>query len=263
MESPTPNSHHLRRAGMGPGIGRAIVGLIIGFVAAIAVLAILRIGLTLAGLLGQTEPILPGSGTILFFGGFGGLFGWLWGIGSLIPASHEHMGLEHYAAEERVTPIQRILASISSARPQLRTIVAPLYRPLIVAFGVCVIMAIGFMLLGVANTPLTKVQTENPAANATTLQGNINLPFNDAQGNPMTVNKTVFFFGLVVVILGILGGFALVLTLLMNALGGQVQKAKKSPDEPPKEENGLFRLIDFFVTWIRDILSGTEQSITH
>jgi len=124
-------------------------------------------------------------------------------------------------------------------------------------------MAIGFMLLGVANTPLTKVQTENPAANATSLQGNINLPFNDAQGNPMTVNKTVFFFGLVVVILGILGGFALVLTLLMNALGGQVQKAKKSPDEPPKEENGLFRLIDFFVTWIRDILSGTEQSITH
>ncbi len=254
---------NLSRAGMEPGLGRAILGLIIGFVGAIIALAILRIILTFAGLLGPNDPILPGSGTLLFFGGFGGLFGWLWGIGSLIPASHEHEGLKHYLEHPRETPIQRFFASINATRPQLRAVVAPLYRPLLVATVVSVIMVAIFMVLGVAHTPLTKVQTDKPAANATTLQGDIVLA-TDATGNPtMVVNKTVFFFGIVVVILIILGGFALVLSLIMNALGNQVQKAKKSPDEPAQKEPGVFRLIDFFVTWVKDIISGTEQSITH
>ncbi len=235
-----------------PGVQRGVLGFILGIVLGVALITVIRLVMGLA----------PLSGAAVLFGGFGGLFGWLWGVGSFNPYSHEHHGIEHAIEANEPTPLAKLLHAARSATPGIREQVKPLIRPMMVALGVCVAAVAIFMVLGIVltalNVPIARVQTETASASPMTAAGSITLPFGDG----VQVNKTVFFVILSVVILGILGGLAIGLALMMNALSAQVEKAKQSPDTPLAEEPPTFRLIDFFLTWVNDILQGTKDSIS-
>jgi len=236
-----------------PGFGRGLIGFVIGTIIGVALISIIRAVMGLA----------PASGPAVFFGGFGGLFGWLWGVGTFNPHSHEHGGMEHIHEDEKPGPVQVLIHRMRESAPGIRENVKPLIRPLVVVLGfsavVLVVIMIISMALGAAanatSKPIVRVQTETPLASAVTPAGDIIL------GDTLHVNKTVFFLILSAVILGILAGTALIMALLMNALSHNVQEAKASPDNPPKTEPPLFRLIDFFVSWINDILEGTKHSV--
>jgi hypothetical protein len=105
------------------------------------------------------------------------------------------------------------------------------------------------------------VTTENKTASTVTPEGFLNL-------GGFIINKTVFFIILSVVVLGILGGLAIVLALLVNGLSQQVEEVKQLPagTEPPDSPlvrftHWMFRLIEFFLKWVDDILEGTKQSV--
>jgi len=77
------------------------------------------------------------------------------------------------------------------------------------------------------------------------------------------VSKLAFFLIVVLLVLGGIGTLGLGLALLMNALGAQVQTAKKMADQPinyagqtkgiiGNVANFLIRLRHFFVEWRED-----------
>jgi len=118
---------------------------------------------------------------------------------------------------------------------------------------VALVVAALFMIAGFVLPH--REQTYIPAASATTPAGQINLPFD------IKVNKTVFFLITVVGAFGTLAVLSVIIALLMNALTKQVQEVKAAPNNPPKEEPLLFRLINFFLTWVGDILAWTRRSV--
>ncbi len=218
-----------------PGFSRGVIG-----VALISVIRLLM-GLPFAG------------GSAAFFGGFGGLFGWLWGVGTFNAASHEHAGMEHLYEHPAPGAATKLRERVNERIPALRATVNPLLSPLGIAIGVVVVIVGLFMVAGFVLPH--REQTYIAEASATTVAGQINLPFD------IKVNKTVFFLITVVAALGTLAVLAIIIALLMNALSKQVQEVKAAPNEPPKEEPLLFRLIDFFVTWVGDILAWTRRSV--
>lgn len=250
-----------------PGFARAVVGLIIGLILGVALITLIRVlafGYDFA------------SGPAAVFGGFGGLFGWLWGVGSFNPYSHEHHGIEHAIEHPEPTAIDHALEAVRKEVPVVAENTKPFIQPLALALGICVAVVIIFMVLGMVPTPLQRVTTENAPASAVTPGGLLNL-FGSA--NParcvgagaaslpagscgLVINKTLFFVIVAVVLLVTLAILALVTGLLMGALGNQVEKAKKSPDAPPVEEPPMFRLIDFFISWVNDLFEGLRQSVS-
>jgi hypothetical protein len=231
-----------------PGFLRGIFGFILGAVIGAAIITLIR---ALMGL-----PYFSGSTAI--FSGFGGLFGWLWGVGSFNPLSHEHNGFAHAHYEKKPSRAAIVMRSAAKATPGIVRQILPLVRPLVVALIVCAITVALFMAVGIVMQ--NRVQTDKPAASAVTTQGDIMLPLGGPDSTP--VNKTVFFIIASAISLGLLGGMSVGLALLFNALSKQVNEVKKEPNSPPTEEPALFRLIDFFVTWINDILEGTKRSVT-
>jgi hypothetical protein len=227
-----------------PGAGRGIVGLIIGMIIGVALIAVIRF------VMGLDYSSGPG----VFFAGFGGLFGWLWGVGIFSPYSHEHGGFEHPHEQAEPTPMEKLMHHVREAMPGIRENVRPWIQPLMVALGISALVLALIMLIGFLPSPVQRVTTEQAAASTVTPAGAINL-------FGLVINKTIFFIILAVVILGIIGGTAILLALVMNVLSQQVQVAKKSPPEPAQTEPKLFQLIDFFLTWVDDILEGTKHSV--
>ncbi len=234
---------------MRPGFFRGVLGFILGLIVGAALITLIR------AVMGMDYF----SGATAIFAGFGALFGWLWGVGTFNPKSHEHGGLQH-SEYENTRPNRAMVAVRGAVRatPGIVRAVLPLVRPLIVALIVCAITVALFMAVGMAMQ--TRVQTDKPEASAVTPQGSIILPVGGPDGTP--VNKTVFFVVLAAVILGMLGGLSIVLALVVNKLSGDVNAAKKAPNNPPQKEPALFRLIDFFVSWLNDLLEGAKHSVT-
>jgi hypothetical protein len=232
-----------------PGFTRGVIGFFIGLGIGIALISIIRLFMGL--------PFSTGPSA--FFGGFGGLFGWLWGVGTFSPLSHEHNGFEHAAEHAEPGAVQKTMQRVRASMPGIMANVKPLVRPLLYALGITVIVLVAIMaismVLGTIDKPIARIQTEKPLASPGTPNGDI------VFGETVHVNKTVFFLILSAIILGMLGGLAVVIALIMNAVSRNVEEAKASPDNPPQTEPPLFRLIDFFVTWVHDILEGTKRSV--
>ena len=53
----------------------------------------------------------------------------------------------------------------------------------------------------------------------------------------------------------------LLISWLFGLLNREVTIAKKAPNNPLKEEPPLFRLVDFFVTWVNEIMDGARHSV--
>ncbi len=232
-------------------IGGAILFVVVYYVAAFL----------LAG--GAQAPEKTPMGPTVFFAAFGLLFGWLWGVGSFSPYSHEHAGFEHHRDEKPGLMAIAVRKGVKTT-PDLIRLVRPLIRPLMVAIGISAIILLVLLLattvLGSRRGSPVLVQTDKPEASVTTTAGDIILPFGGPDGTP--VNKTVFFGIIVLLVLGMLAVTAIVLALIMNTLSREVVEAKQAPPEPPQKEPPLFRLINFFVTWIDDILEGTKRTIS-
>ncbi|HVO41175.1 MAG TPA: hypothetical protein VMT34_01070, partial [Aggregatilineales bacterium] len=139
--------------------------------------------------------------------------------------------------------------------------VVPLIRPMIGILGFSAIVLVVVMVLFSNSLVPVAVQTRVPDASVVTPAGSINLPFNGADGHPIVVSKTIFFVGLVLIVLVTLGIMGLLLALLMNWLSAEVKVAKTMPDSPPQHEPLLFRLIDFFLGWVGDMLETTRKSV--
>src|SRR5258706_1072776 len=248
-----------------PGITRGLIGFVIGVIGGIIAIAVLRLVLGLMGALGPTFDVLPGSGALLFFGGFGGLFGWLWGLGSFSKYSTEHNGMELALEDKTPSPLERLREVVAKATPSIVAMTKPLIQPLGLALGVCVAVVVVIMgaslILNLLGSPMIMVTTENPTASAVTPSGSINL-------GGLIINKTVFFIILAVIVLGITGGLAILLAVTVNGVSQQVDEVKKLPAdvEPPDSPlvrftNWVFRLIEFFLKWVDDILEGAKHSV--
>ncbi len=240
-----------------PGFARGVVGFVGGALLLVVLYEIVRA--LIGGDLPKDMPVDVRPS--VFFAGFGGLFGWLWGVGGFSSHAHEHAGLEHYVRDEKPSRLPMLVSRSVKATPGLVRLIIPLIRPLLIALAICLVVVFVLLLaatvLGSTSVPVVKVQTEKSLASVTTTAGDILLFGPDGPA----VNKTVFFVIIVLLVLGILGGMAIALALIVNALSREVQVAKQSPPEPPQEEPPLFRLIDFFVTWINDILEGTKHTV--
>jgi hypothetical protein len=240
-----------------PGFLRGVVGFIVGTILLAVLYEIVRAVFAVDLPYPQSVDLRPW----VFFAGFGGLFGWLWGVGTFSPYSHEHAGFEHHAHDEQPGRMATLMTRGVKATPGFVRIIIPWIRPLLIALTLCVVVVFVFLLiaalLGSTSAPIVKVQTDKPLASATTIYGDILLFGPDGPA----INKTVFFAIIVLLVLGIMGGLAVVIALIMGRLGHEVQVAKQSPPEPPQEEPPLFRLIDFFVTWINDILESTKRTV--
>jgi hypothetical protein len=243
--------------GIRPGFLRAVLGFVGGFFALPALIGLLRLLLTAVGFVDPNLPVTTGAA--LMFAGFGGLFGWLWGVGTFNPYSHEHNGMEHLLEmKSEPTTLARLIHRGIRGTPGFIRWLAPFIRPLLVALVVSVVVVAIFMVLGMIPSPVNRVQTDTPIASAVTPAGSIILPIGDG----LAVNKTVFFVIIAGAVLTTMAIFAIVLALIMNALAPRVIEAKQAPPEPPKTEPALFRLIDFYVSWVGDILEGTRRSIS-
>jgi len=210
------------------------------------------------------------SGSAVFFAAFGGLIGWLWGIGSFHKYSHDHHGIEHAITENAPNPLSVTAGRVRQAVPGIMANIRPLIQPLLIASGIAIAIVVLFLITGIilgheqtnskvdaskANTNTAKVINQRKLADPTALDGVV------VFGETVPINKTVFFVIIVIVVMGLMGGLALGLALLMNSLSRQVEVAKKAPANPAKTEPTVFRLIDFFVSWIGDILEGTKHSM--
>ncbi len=232
-----------------PGFARAVMGLIGGAILGVVLFNIIRA--VFFGL----PVVLGGPG--VFFIGFGALFGWLWGIGSFLPQSHEHEGLAHVANGKPSRAVVVMSRAVKGTPGVLRSL-RPLIPPLLVAIGVCAALVVILMLLSMNPLAPRAVQTDKPEASAVTPAGSIVI---GGEGG-LTINKTVFFAILAVVVLGGLAITGLILALIFNLLSRGVAEAKQSPPNPPATEPPLFRLIDFVVTWLNDALDGMRRSVT-
>src|SRR5262249_54552224 len=157
----------------------------------------------------------------------------------------EHDGFAH--APKGPSPLLVAGKAAVKRAPDVIRYVVPLFRPLLLALGVVVIMLVIFMVLGTI-APIHVVTTDHANANVVTPAGDINLP------GDISVNKTVFFVAVVVFILGNMAILGLILSWIMGLLTREVAVAKKAPNNPLQEEPPMFRLIDFFVTWVNDIM---------
>jgi hypothetical protein len=236
-----------------PGFPRAVFGLITGLIVGPVVLAVIRFSLSIVGMVNIDQGLLPSTGANLFFAGFGGMFGWLWGIGSFNPYSHDHGGIP-VNVNGKPGLMQIALHKGREAMPGIMQLVRPLIRPLLIALTIC--LAVTLILL-VVGTPLGRGQVLDPNASATTIAGGVTLPI----GAGLVVSKLVFFLIIVVLVLGALATMAIVLALVYNSVNREVNEAKVAPNNPAKTEPLLFRLIDFFVTWVQEILDGTKRSV--
>jgi len=244
-----------------PGFGRAFVGFIIGAIVAFILYGIIRVllGMSLTAPADTTEAA-KFTGSIVVIMVLGGFAGWLWGVGSFSPISHEHNGFEHQREHAAGQPSRALTLGRAAIRnaPNVARSILPLIRPLLIALAVCVFVLLIFMILGMIPR-IGLSQTNSAQGSAVTPAGSIYLPIG-ADGTP--VNKTVFFAILVFLILGALGTLAVVIALLMNVLSMQVSAAKKAPPEPPTEQPTLFRLIDFVASWVNDMMEGMRRWVT-
>jgi hypothetical protein len=223
-----------------PGFLRGLIGMVL-FGIIIGVLYLI-VRVVLFGLAPD-----QGGGAALMFGGFGAAFGWLWGVGSFNPGAQAHEGPAVYAATHASD--KPGFATVARDRtlkllPHLISGIRPMLQPLLIALGICVAVVIISLLVGTVLP--TRIQTYNP----------------DASVAELTQNKAVIFIIISVVILGALATMAVVLGLVMSWLTREVEVAKKSPDNPPPQNPTLFRLIDFVLSWINDIIEGTRRSLT-
>ena len=228
-----------------PGLLRALIGLPFGLITGALLYTAIR---SIVG-----EPYSDATtGSVVIFAGFGGAITWLAGIGSFSSHSHEHDGFAHSPKDPGVLLVAG--RAVAKRIPDMIRYVLPLIRPLLLAFGVVIAVLVIFLILGTI-APIHRVQTDMASANAVTPAGDINLP------GDISMNKTVFFVGVVVFVLGNIAVLGLLLSWLIGLLNREVTIAKKAPNNPLKEEPPLFRLVDFFVTWVNDIMEGARHTV--
>jgi hypothetical protein len=233
-----------------PGFLRGAMGFGIGIVISVILYIIIRVlvGLPVDATPGTAAQPNTLNGAILMFAGFGGAIGWLWGVGSFAPGSGSHEGpVAHYNAQERGTSALVVARDRTlKAMPHLIESLKPMIKPLLIALGISAAVVILFVLAG--SVLPTRIQTSNPDASVAAITGD-------------KTPKAVIFLIVVVVVLGLLAGMAIGIGLLMSWLTREVEVAKKSPNNPPPIQPKLFRIINFFMAWVNDILEGTRRSI--
>ncbi|MHB8627918.1 MAG: hypothetical protein ACYDBJ_10890 [Aggregatilineales bacterium] len=258
---------------MRPGMSRAFLAGLGVFAAFNVFLMLLRWFLSLP----QWE-----AGPALLFGGFAATFAASWGMGSAkkgydvvetSTASVEHDVLEPPDIPGAFDPIQFGKHTLHIGRTRIMPIVRPLIGPMVIALGVALLVIVVVMLIGTFGNGLgaTQVLTNNPSASAINAGGYMTGV--TLFGGP--VSKLAFFLIVAVLVLGGIGTLGLGLALLMNALGAQVQAAKKMPDQPldfaePSKAKGpfghlmnfLIRLRHFFAEWAADIRRSALHSIS-
>lgn len=200
-------------------------------------------------------PLGPGAlpSAALLFGGFGMAFGFLWGIGFASPGASAHEGPGYYAQLEaldrpRIQPVRQVMAVVRTRGPEVRDLIAPLIRPLITALVVAGAL-VGAVLFVAANpiVPVSVAQTRDSAANAAAVTG----------------EKFILFVVIAAVILGAVVTLAFLLALGINALNRQINEAKKVAPEPvAPQQFRAFRVADFFITWVNDVLTVFRRSGT-
>lgn len=236
-----------------PGFIRAVIGSIICAVLVAVVYGVVVRPLT--GANADPDVIAAGAidhsaGAILMFAGLGAAFGWLWGVGSFSPGASAHEGPNAYYEMNKVEKpgAMVVLREFSSkAIPFVLTNTRPMIKPGLIALGICA--AIVAALVFVATNPIVPVarrQTYNAVASATVMTG----------------DKFIMFVIISAVMLAVLIGTAVGIALLVSVVNREVEVAKKSPNNPPPVPPFFFRLIDFFVSWVNDIVEGTRKSIT-
>lgn len=242
-----------------PGFTRAIFGLFLGMWTGVILLGVARIVLNIAGLVkfDDVPLLIPSTGSAMILAGFGGAFGWLWGIGSFGQYSKEHSGMDLALADETPTAVDVVVDGVSKATPDIVQVTRPLLQPLGVVLGIVVGTLVLFFVLGVLGQAIgfTRIQTDNPAGSAAEIGGNVPI------AEQVEVPKIAIFGGFVLVSLGLIGGLAMLLALGMNGLTKEVETAKKEKAQPATGNSVFFRLIDFFLGWARDIFEGTNRTV--
>src|SRR5436190_17791610 len=121
-----------------PGVPRGILGLITGMIIGAAIISLIR--------LVMGEPF--SSGSTVFFAAFGGLIGWLWGIGSFHKYSHDHHGIEHAIAEDAPNSLSVTASRVRKAMPGIMANIRPLIQPLLIASAIAIAIVAVFLIIG-------------------------------------------------------------------------------------------------------------------
>lgn len=189
----------------------------------------------------------PNNGATLVFGALGATLGLLWGIGAISPGASAHEGPAYYAAQKPLPEPGRQLPALARKYiPILVQTFQPFIRPIGIAIGVALVLTVAFVLIGTSPiTPLRRPQTSAAAADALAVTG----------------DKFIAFVVVALVIIGAVVGMAVGLALLIRTINSQVTKAKAAPAEPLKQQPPLFRLLNFFLSWLADILGGLGGSV--
>ncbi len=196
-------------------------------------------------------PSPANSGATGVFMAFGMAFGMVWGIGGLSKGASAHEGPTYIAklnAPPARKPVREARELATKLIPQALALFVPMIRPILTVVGVGVLL-VGALLFVASNpiVPVAKQQTYQVAA-AT---------------NAVTGDKLLLFVVVAVVILGAVVSLAVGLLLLINFLNQQVNKAKEDKPEPVATEKiKAFNIVNFFITWIGDIMNGLRRSMT-
>jgi hypothetical protein len=252
---------------MAPGLPRALLGAltVLSLVAAVLMLFRWTVGY---------EPFNGGATAMIC--AFPVAFAVVWGMGGFNP---KYMTIEavHAAAHEPHTDqpplrgafdgIQLNVNLVNFVRNRIVPVLRPLFGYMLVILAVVTLIIIALLIVG--NFAPKRVQTENTAAAATTINGTLDGV--EIFGRP--VSKFVFFIVVAFLIMGALGTLALLITLTVNALSAGVSEAKKAPKKPldltrsagkPGPFGGVVqfvtRLMQFLKEWIADIAGGFTGS---
>jgi hypothetical protein len=184
------------------------------------------------------------------FAGLGMAFGFVWGIGATSPGASSHEG-PAYAAElsarARPNPIKELREVALKLGPQAAETLLPLARPLLITLGIVALVILGVVFVATNPiVPVSRVQTNDAAASAVTMTG----------------DKLLLFVVITGVVLGAIATLAVLLALGVNLLNRQVNAAKKEPKAPVEKLPNVFRLFDFAVSWLADILGGLRRILS-
>jgi hypothetical protein len=237
--------------GIVPGI-IVLEGLILKRLVGAAAAAVLAVPIYITFLVAFPPPpgIGPNSGATLMFAGLGMAFGFVWGVGATSPGASSHEGPAYYAelsAQAQPNRLKELREMALKLGPQAVAILLPLVRPLLITLGVVtlVILALVFVATNPI-VPVSRVQTNDAAASAVTMTG----------------DKLLLFVVITVVVLGAVATLAVLLALGVNLLNRQVNAAKKEPKAPVEKLPDTFRLLDFAVSWLADILGGLRRLLS-
>jgi hypothetical protein len=237
--------------GIVPGI-IVLEGAILKRLVGAAAAAVLAVPIYITFLVAFPPPlgIGPNSGATLMFAGLGMAFGFVWGVGAASPGASSHEGPAYFAelaARAQPNPIKELRELALKLGPQAAETLLPLVRPLLITLGLVALVMLAVVFVATNPiVPVSRVQTNDAAASAVTMTG----------------DKLLLFVVIIVVVLGAIATLAVLLALGVNLLNRQVNTAKKEPKAPVEKLPNVFRLFDFAVSWLADILGGLRRILS-